>query len=376
MSQAPSTRHMVELDALRFLAALLVCVYHLGYAVWADPRSGLHEFAGPSYRFPELQFLSFGWVGVQVFFVISGMVIAASAEAARPAGFLLSRARRLFPAVWICATVSMGLALYFQIRTPDVLWGRYLNSITLLPSYPYIEGVYWTLQVEIYFYAAVAAFCYAFGNGNLVRLAHALAVASAAYLICEAAGVVSLPKRIENTLLLQHGALFALGMYLHAWSRGRLGIHHAAVVAIAMAGSILSIRAHAQDVLSQSHLEPSTLYAALPYLAWVASLVACIMAVARPIRPPRSVASALRTLGLASYPLYLVHYTLGVVLTKAIGAAGGSPAAGLAMATATACGLSIVIALYAEPWIRSRTFGRLPSLRVVRRQAASIAEPS
>ena len=49
---------------------------------------------------------SFGWIGVEIFFVISGYVIASSAEGAAPRTFLRRRAQRLLPAAWVCATIA------------------------------------------------------------------------------------------------------------------------------------------------------------------------------------------------------------------------------------------------------------------------------
>ncbi|TIT70941.1 MAG: acyltransferase, partial [Mesorhizobium sp.] len=71
-----------------------------------------------------------GWVGVQVFFVISGFVIAFSAENSTPLKFFEARVRRLAPAVWVCAPVSaivlllVGLLLF----SSDLLARDFLGS--------------------------------------------------------------------------------------------------------------------------------------------------------------------------------------------------------------------------------------------------------
>jgi peptidoglycan/LPS O-acetylase OafA/YrhL len=51
----------------------------------------------------------FGWVGVEIFFVISGFVIAFTAEGASSRAFLRSRVLRLVPGPWICATIALVL---------------------------------------------------------------------------------------------------------------------------------------------------------------------------------------------------------------------------------------------------------------------------
>lgn len=67
-------------DILRFLAAVLVMLYHYGSWVWAFPAGVSARATGGIPPHPQLEMLGSGWVGVQVFFVISGFVIAFSAE--------------------------------------------------------------------------------------------------------------------------------------------------------------------------------------------------------------------------------------------------------------------------------------------------------
>ncbi|PJI54488.1 hypothetical protein CTI14_14985, partial [Methylobacterium radiotolerans] len=100
----------------------------------------------------------FGWIGVELFFVISGFVIAYSAEHATARAFLRSRLLRLVPAVWICATLTalVSLAIGRMGSVPHVL-RAYLDCVLFVPVEPWLDGVYWTLGVEIAFYALVFA---------------------------------------------------------------------------------------------------------------------------------------------------------------------------------------------------------------------------
>ena len=75
------SRQIVGLDLVRFAAACLVMFFHFGFWMWAGPAESItSRAAGVSVRFPELTFLSFGRVGVEIFFVISGFIIAYSAR--------------------------------------------------------------------------------------------------------------------------------------------------------------------------------------------------------------------------------------------------------------------------------------------------------
>jgi peptidoglycan/LPS O-acetylase OafA/YrhL len=94
--------HFPLLDPLRFAAALGVAVFHLTFWSWAWPSIGVAP-GFEHYVAADLQFQSaasftwFGWVGVEIFFVISGFVIANSARNVSAREFLFGRALRLYP---------------------------------------------------------------------------------------------------------------------------------------------------------------------------------------------------------------------------------------------------------------------------------------
>ncbi len=92
-------KHITGVDVLRFLAAMLVVVFHLG----GHAEKRLVE---STYM---IGWTSIGWIGVQIFFVISGFVIAFSGEKSRASDFVISRIVRLGPGVWICASLHFFL---------------------------------------------------------------------------------------------------------------------------------------------------------------------------------------------------------------------------------------------------------------------------
>jgi peptidoglycan/LPS O-acetylase OafA/YrhL len=62
--------------------------------------------------FPLLAPLTqFGYLGVPLFFMISGFVISASAENRTPSEFVISRITRLFPAYWFGVAFTL-IAIY------------------------------------------------------------------------------------------------------------------------------------------------------------------------------------------------------------------------------------------------------------------------
>lgn len=157
---APRTgQRLVVLDLLRFAAAASVMCFHFtGVAderMWGQDPRGL---------FPEMAWARFGSFGVQLFFVISGFVILMSAWGRRPGDFAVSRITRLFPAYWFAVTLAVavyaatGLEHGYGPKAPGV-YERFLPNLTMLQGgigVPHMEGLYWTLWVELHFYALIA----------------------------------------------------------------------------------------------------------------------------------------------------------------------------------------------------------------------------
>ena len=142
------------LDYGRLAAALCVVAYHYFF-------NGIQNGKIASITaVPEIvAFARYGYLGVQFFFMISGYVIFFSAQNRSASQFAVSRLVRLYPAFWIALLVTTGFAL---------LWGGQLSvtpmqvlaNMTMMgPAFgqPYVDGVYWTLQLELTFYALVLA---------------------------------------------------------------------------------------------------------------------------------------------------------------------------------------------------------------------------
>jgi peptidoglycan/LPS O-acetylase OafA/YrhL len=149
-------RRLYAIDGIRLLAALMVAMHHYagthrvdqpGNRIWDRPVSDIMPTV--------FRFSSYGWIGVEIFFVISGFVICMSCWGRTPRQFFTSRVIRLYPAYWFAiaftSTVLMLLpGVWDRLRMRDVL----LN-ITMLQSgsgVMNVDGVYWTLWSELRFY--------------------------------------------------------------------------------------------------------------------------------------------------------------------------------------------------------------------------------
>jgi len=134
------------LDLLRFSAAIAVVFYHYTSGESSEPFWLISGFT------------KFGYLGVPLFFMISGFVISASALNRTPAEFAISRATRLYPTVFVCLTVTVLIMQSLTFGQYEISLLQYLTNLTILNSYvgqEYIDGVYWTLLAELKFYFCV-----------------------------------------------------------------------------------------------------------------------------------------------------------------------------------------------------------------------------
>jgi exopolysaccharide production protein ExoZ len=145
-----------SIQALRAIAALLVVVHH---AAMIGPAPGPLLQALPSFD-------TFCAVGVDIFFVISGFVMAHSigeaADGLTPGRFLARRAIRIVPLFWLVNAAQLVIDYGLYRATPDSL--RLLNGITILPlmsidtfqAHPAPVYVSWSLGFELIFYVLAA----------------------------------------------------------------------------------------------------------------------------------------------------------------------------------------------------------------------------
>ncbi|MFF8258651.1 acyltransferase family protein [Streptomyces virginiae] len=149
---APGPR-LAALDAVRVLAALSVLFYHYAAldSAWGEPAEGV---------FPSAHALAvYGWLGVEIFFLVSGFVICMSAWGRTVGDFAVSRVSRLFPAYW-AAVVFTSLVLFNWPEVRKVAsFSDVVVNLSMLQAgvgVPHVDDAYWTLFVELKFYVLFA----------------------------------------------------------------------------------------------------------------------------------------------------------------------------------------------------------------------------
>ncbi|QHS51851.1 acyltransferase [Edaphobacter sp. 12200R-103] len=359
-SEPRGGRQIVFLDLIRFTAALLVLAFHVGFRSFPKTPEGWHTVIG---RYARL-----GWVGVPIFFVLSGFVIAYSAGKASPSEFVKSRLLRLYPAVWICSTITLVL----QIFTTGYYHGllhAWLDALTLAPVGPIIDGSYWTLRVEMSFYLLIFLLLvfdrFRYIGPTMVTVS-ALSTAFLAlgyavdHALLKAGGFIpSIPDFLINSrwarlLLIDYAPHFAIGVLLWLMFFHGVTIFRSCALAFCFLGAVLSVRVEWQEVV-QSSKEPSSLM--LCILIWAAAVLAIVLsvrynkAIVEWLGPERT--KQARTLGLITYPLYLLHQSIGEHFVQRLN--GRIPdIAIMLLAAAASMALAYGVVRYAEKPIQER----------------------
>jgi peptidoglycan/LPS O-acetylase OafA/YrhL len=295
---APRQRFTL-IDGLRGLAAGSVMLYHY---CSGDMRPYLAR-ALPAWLLTAARS---GWVGVQVFFVLSGFVIAFAIgrrelTAGGAARFALRRQVRLDPPYWFSLALSCGWVWGWKLRLHDQRWvpswsdvGAHLLYLQgILRLHP-IQPVYWTLAIEVQFYLVFVAF--------LALLRRAPRVMPWALL---ASGVYSLHLamhwRVPTAWFAHHWYMFALGAL--TWWRLDKRAH-----AVPHALYLAWVGACAWHF---ERLEPAAAF----FTALLITVAGVRDRLQRWLDLPR-----LQFLGLVSYGIYLLHPLVGAQTRWVLGA--------------------------------------------------------
>ncbi len=298
-------RRMASLDLLRLVAALAVVGFH--YLFRGAAADGLLDTGYPS----AAPFAIYGYLGVNLFFLISGFVIAWSAEGRNWADFAIARFARLYPGYVACMTATFLVFLIVGEPRLETTFSTYAANILMFaPALhrPFMDGVYWSIVLEIIFYGWIALLILAgvFQRWNLLIVAAWLMIAAANEFVFGS-------EALRLVFLTQYAPYFAAGILAqYMIANGR------SPEALILLGAAFLLSCNTLTVMQewmQAHygvaisLGGLIIANAVIYVVFVGAVL-----LRRLIAPSRTVLM----LGGLTYPLYLLHQNIGYVLLNAI----------------------------------------------------------
>lgn len=323
--QGRGTPRLNFANQLRGLAALSVVFAHLIGVFWLMQEYLQSTTLAPAQggAIPGLvtattvEWFQPGPFGVGLFFLISGLVVPISLEKHSAASFIVARVLRIYPTYM----AGLGVQMLALLASSQV-WGRpvpygwkvilanafLVHDLTGLPS---IDLVNWTLTTELRFYALVALLAPWFRTGRLGAVfGPSVAACMLALLISQ--GVIgtfaldtstttyTVSSELPFLILMLMGVLFNYHLQRHVGTAVLVGglIALAAMMTFAWWFSVL--RGQLTHVLIND--------------AYALALFAALYAVRAHVAANR----VLDALAAISYPLYLVHSTLGYLVMKTL----------------------------------------------------------
>lgn len=328
------TLRFYELDFLRGMACLSVLAFHF---LARGPRHDLM----PGVDFPlAAAVFQYGYLGVHLFFVLSGFVIFMSAEGATVRSFAASRASRLYPGLWAAATLTAGAAWLLGDQRFQVPVVDYLANLSMVPHWfnlSYVDGAYWSLAYELLFYILVGL---AIAAGLLPRVEQLMA----GWLLVSVVNLIWPTWPVEFWLAAKWAPLFVAGgvfyrIRQHGLTPFRLALLGAAFdLAQVYAGLYdppeFAVGAQATTVLWVQGAVLSAIFV----LFWLVATGRFKMRAS----PFAYYAGAL------TYPLYLVHQNLGTMLYERLYRASNMVLASLALMLVCVFALSWCVYTFVE----------------------------
>lgn len=346
-------RRIVELDALRALAAINLVLFHF-----------THVYA---VKFGYTTSLGFEWpygaYGVEMFFILSGFVNAMSLlRRKQPGNFLLARLIRIGPIFWIAIFANMWFMSMAPLDGEPVSTAQWLANLTLMPrilGYDCVDPVMWTLQIEMLFYLILTGL---FVSGALKRPAVTWGVlVLTALFICplhdgwQAAGesgyVVQSVGVLRRVLLLDFIPLFAIGFLLYMVKIGQ-GPKWRNLVGMLAAATVFHMIDHGK------HNPLAT------------ALIITLVALSAYGKVPMLRMRFFVFISTISYALYLFHNNLGCVLIHRFDAAGVPPVAAFGIVLVFAFALATLVTTRIEQPISRYLRTRFLDARVAKAKQA------
>jgi peptidoglycan/LPS O-acetylase OafA/YrhL len=328
-----SNRRFHEIDLLRGVACLAVVAYHYLYRGQSAGWIATHAHPGIE------AVARHGYLGVHLFFIISGFVIFMSAQGSSLRGFAASRVARLYPALWVAAPLTAIIVWALNSPHFSVQALQLAVNMTMLAHWfkvEFVDGAYWSLAVEVQFYLLIAV-------AVALKWMDRAEWWVAAWLAIAAVNALRPMYPLEFWLAAKWAPLFCAGICFYLLStRGRSPLR---LVLIAVS-YLLALVYEVGPNLRSSQAAPDLVSAWVGGAAITAfyALFFWIAGGQRQFKPSSLSVWA----GLMTYPVYLLHQNIGYVLLETLAPSGLPFGLRLLFAATTVAVLAWIIVSFVE----------------------------
>lgn len=294
-----------ELDLFRFLAAMSVVLFHYTFRGFAADNLSILSFPSMGNVF------KYGYLGVDLFFIISGFVILMTAINTTVAGFAISRITRLYPAFWASVTLTALVTCLIGGDRYSIELGQYLLNLTMVSGYfgiKPVDGVYWTLLIELKFYFLIMILL-VFNGLSRIQL-----FLSAWLIVSLLSGFVNISGYGRFLFFPDYASYFIAGATFFMIRKEGFSVPR---ILLLVGSYVLSMK---YAYLHMSVQEKSWHTEFSPYIVLgLVTLFYIVFALVAADKTRFLNSKRLLSVGLLTYPLYLIHQNIGFMIFNYFG---------------------------------------------------------
>lgn len=279
----------------------------------------------------------------RLLFMLSGFVVFLSWERGKnPVDFIKARFSRLFPAFWASVLFTFAVIKLFDLPGREIGFRNMLVNLTMVPKFfehPAVDGAYWTLQIQLFFFASLFLIALIGGKKKFDWILLSWLSFSFIYvLVAPRVGFAEsdYAVKLEELLNLPYMWIFACGILLARWQQTQKWQY---LAQIGFALGIGHFWVGKMDALACG---------ALCVVLWLACNGRLTFLHHK----------WLLSLASISYCLYLVHQNFGYVIIRGVVAKGGDIHLGIGLAIAASVAVSILLTYGIEQpaakWLQSK----------------------
>ena len=275
-------------------------LYHYMLRGWAADDMSLLSFPEIGHHF------QYGRLGVDLFFIISGFVILMTALKKDHFSFVISRITRLYPAFWFSVTFTAIVIVLFGGERYEVGFLQYLANLTMLHKYlgfPSVDGVYWTLVVELKFYFLIFLLVF-FKQIHNIKAFLGLWLLSA--IVLKITGHVPV---LSHMLIPEWATYFIAGCLFYLLRHEGVSTYKIVLIFISYALALVNCLDGTEPFQAKYGVEPSEEITVLVITSFYAFFFALSLGYTKILNRPFFV-----YLGVMTYPLYLIHENVGFII--------------------------------------------------------------
>ena len=285
-------KQIMGIQVIRGISALLILLYHY------TSRYNDIDYVTPHANWPVN--IPWGCYAVSTFFLISGFLTASDlVKGTSPVMFIKKRVNRLYPTFWAALIITYFVTLFFHqgnVRFLDLLVN--FSMIPAVFGFEPVDGVYWTLQYELFFYVVISILLLIKNRKLIIASLVSWLLLSVVFYFLQNDINIHISKVIRVFGIIDYAAAFILGLAMGLF-RHKYISNYLYVTIILISFVSFFLYKGAQSIFFAAN------YLLLQY---VISNENCILNKDNIITKPFAWIAAL------SYPLYLIHQKIGYII--------------------------------------------------------------